>query len=74
MGPLASANSDSGLSKARNEFLTRCPEKGDPLRCGGSTQQRLVPLASLRSARVAGGFRLSFEVAAVELLQFRPAA
>jgi hypothetical protein len=44
------------------------------MRCGERTQQRLVPLASLGSARVAAGFRLSFEVAAVEFRQFRPAA
>jgi len=36
MGPLASANSD-GLSEARDKSLTRCAEKGAPLRCGERT-------------------------------------
>ena len=59
----------------RDKILTRRGEKGTQTPCAvESAQQRSVPLASLRSARVAAGFRLSFEVAAVEFRQFRPAA
>jgi hypothetical protein len=73
MGTQAPAKSTPRLSETHDKFLTRRGEKGTKhLARWRGTQQRLVPRASLRSARVAAGFRLSFEV--VEFRQFRPAA
>ena len=45
MGPVASANSDSGLSEARDKFLTRCAEKGPVALWGGTPSNVQSPLA-----------------------------
>jgi hypothetical protein len=58
-GPKPRRNRPPRLSETRDKFLTCRGEKETqtPLRGGERTRQRLVPLASFRSARVAAGFR-----------------
>jgi hypothetical protein len=50
MGPVASANSDPGLSEARDKFLTRCVEKGTRCAMGGARSNLQSP--SPRFARL----------------------
>jgi hypothetical protein len=74
-GTQASAKSTPALSETRDKFLTRREEKGTQTPCAvesgqGSVQSPSPPFGRLGSP---AGFRLSFEVAAGEFRQFRPA-
>jgi hypothetical protein len=62
LGTQAPAKIEPRLSETRGQISDPPRRERDPntLRGEERTQQRLVPLASLRSARVLGGFRPSF--------------